>query len=189
MLQCTSPDAHLVHHAACGCGQASPGLARRGLLAAAGGLMGVALAGRTASAATGNYEAMLVNCIDPRVTTNSLQYMTANGMRDRYSQFVIAGGPIGAMSPRFAGWHAAFWDNLDITVQLHHITRVVALTHRDCGAAKLAFGEAAVATRQAETAAHAEVLRAFSAEVARKKPTLTVVAGIMDLDGSVDAVS
>jgi len=114
--------------------------------------------------------------------------MGANNMRDRYSQFVIAGGPIGAIHTRFASWHSAFWDNLDITVQLHNIKRVVALTHRDCGAAKLAFGDAAVATRQAETASHAESLRAFTAETRRRKPALTVLAGIMDLNGSVEVV-
>jgi hypothetical protein len=189
MLNCTSAAPHAVHHTACGCGETAPRVARRSMLAAAGALMGTALLGRQASAASGDYEAMLVNCIDPRFTTSSLQHMTATGMRDRYSQFVIAGGPIGAVHQRFAPWHGAFWDNLDITVQLHNIKRVVALTHRDCGAAKLAFGDAAVATRQSETAAHAEALRAFAAEVRRRKPTLAVVAGIMDLNGSVDAVS
>lgn len=158
------------------------------MLGFAGAMMSAALLGRPASAASGDYEAMLVNCIDPRVTTNSLLHMTSNGMRDRYSQFVIGGGPIGVVHQRFAPWHGAFWDNLDITIQLHNIKRVVALTHRDCGAAKLAFGDAAVATRQAETTAHAEALRAFSAEVRRRKPTLAVVAGIMDSNGTVDAV-
>jgi hypothetical protein len=189
MLTCTSAAPHVAHHAACGCGDSAQGVARRSMLGFAGAMMGAALLSRTASAASGEYEAMLVNCIDPRFTTNSLQHMTANGMRDRYSQFVIAGGPIGAVHQRFAPWHGAFWDNLDITVQLHNIKRVVALTHRDCGAAKLAFGDAAVATRQDETAAHAEALRAFSAEVGRRKPTLIVVAGIMDLNGTLDAVT
>lgn len=189
MLHCTSTAPHAIHHAACGCGEPTPGVARRSMLAAAGALMGTTLLGRPVAAASGDYEAMLVNCIDPRFTTNSLQHMTTNGMRDKYSQFVIAGGPIGAVHERFAPWHGAFWDNLDITVQLHNIKRVVALTHRDCGAAKLAFGDAAVATRQSETEAHAAALRAFSAEVRRRKPTLAVVAGIMDLNGTVDAVS
>jgi len=123
------------------------------------------------------------------VTTSDARYMAANGMEDRYSQFVIAGGPIGVMSPQFASWHAAYWDNLEITVQLHRIKRVVAFTHRDCGAAKLAFGPAAVATRDAETTAHSEVLRSFAAEVRRRKPSLVVVTGIMDLNGSVEVVS
>lgn len=132
---------------------------------------------------------MLLNCIDPSVKNNDARYMAANGMTDHYSQFVIAGGPIGVMSPRFASWHATYWDNLEITPQLHRIKRVVAFTHRDCGAATLAFGAAAVATRDAETAAHADVLRSFAAEVHRRKPSLVVVTGIMDLNGSIELVS
>ena len=131
---------------------------------------------------------MLLNCIDPRFTSGSYAWMGAGQMRDRYSQFVIAGGPIGAVHPRFAAWHGAFWDNLDITLQLHNIKRVVAFTHRDCGAAKLAYGEAAVATRDAETATHADALQGFRKELARRKPGLGLVTGIMALDGSVDQV-
>ncbi len=156
-----------------------------GLLAAGAG---AAMMPGGASAASGNYEAMLVNCIDPRFTTSSFMYMTSHGMRDNYSHFVVAGGPIGAVHARFAAWHAAFWENLAVTVQLHNIKRVVALTHRDCGAAKLAFGEAAVATRTQETAAHAEALRAFRAEVSRRQPALATLAGIMALDGTVEVV-
>lgn len=65
----------------------------------------------------------------------------------------------------------------------------MAFTHRDYGAAKLAFGPAAVATREAETTAHSAVLRSFAAEVRRRKPSLGVVTGIMDLNGSVELVS
>ncbi|NBQ75492.1 MAG: hypothetical protein EBU14_09060 [Acetobacteraceae bacterium] len=83
-------------------------------------IAGASLLGGKASAASGDYEAMLVNCIDPRFTTNSLGYMGSNNMRDRYSQFVIAGGPIGAIHTRFASWHSAFWDNLDIGPGRHH---------------------------------------------------------------------
>ncbi|MDO9709159.1 hypothetical protein [Paracraurococcus lichenis] len=182
MPDCTAVVPHALHHAGCGC--ALP-LARRGLLGSLGALTALAALPRSARAASGNYEAMLVNCIDPRFTTGSYAYMGEHHMRDRYSQFVIAGGPIGAVHARFAAWHQAFWDNLDITVALHNIHAVVALTHRDCGAAKLALGEAAVATTETETAGHAEVLRAFRAEVARRKPALQVVTGIMALDGSV----
>src|SRR3954451_17225599 len=181
MLDCVSVTPHAVHHAGCGC--ALP-LRRRGMLAGLGALLALPTLGGAAHAASGSYEAMLVNCIDPRFTTGSFEYMGARHMRNRYSQFVIAGGPIGAVHPRFAAWHQAFWDNLDITVALHNIKGVVALTHRDCGATKLAFGEAGVATREAETASHAESLRSFRAEVAKRKPALAVTTGIMALDGS-----
>ncbi len=182
MPTCTTVTPHHLHHAACGC--ALP-LGRRGVMAGLGGLLALpALAGK-AGAASGHYQAMLVNCIDPRFTTGSFEYMGAQQMRNQYSQFVIAGGPLGAVHPRFAAWHQAFWENLDITVALHSIHTVVALTHRDCGAAKLALGEAAVATPTAETSSHAEVLSVFRGEVANRKPALKVVTGIMALDGSV----
>ena len=182
MFDCTSAAPHVVHHGGCGC--ALP-LGRRGLLAGLGAALALPVLAGSARAGSGHYEAMLVNCIDPRVTTGGFEYMGAQHMRNLYSQFVVAGGPIGAVHPKFTGWHQAFWDNLDITVALHDIHAVVALTHRDCGAAKLAFGEAAVASPTAETTAHAEALSIFRAEVAKRKPALKVITGIMALDGSV----
>ncbi len=181
----------------CGPNSLSTGHTRRGFLslgtaALAGGLL--ATAAGPSQAASGNYEAMLVNCIDPRFTTLSWQYMgllhgiARDKLADNYSQFVFAGGPIGAIHPKFAAWHNTFWENLDITVSLHHIPRVVALTHRDCGAAKLAFGDAKVATKEEETHAHAEALMAFRAAVIKRQPKLSVITGIMDLTGKVDLI-
>ncbi len=181
MRTCTEATPDVGHTEACGC-LARPGRrAVLGLLAAAGLVRG-------AAAGSGQYEAMLLNCIDPRFTTGSFLWMSSHGLRDRYSQFTIAGGPIGAVHPRFASWHAAFWDNLDVTVQLHRIRQVMAVTHRDCGAAKIAFGDAAVATRAAETSHHAQALAAFRAEAARRQPALQVVTAIMALDGTIERV-
>ncbi|NBT35636.1 MAG: hypothetical protein EBT03_08895 [Betaproteobacteria bacterium] len=169
---------------------------RRGFLAAgaaltAAGVMGL---GRSARAASGNYEAMLVNCIDPRFTTLSWRYMgmlsgvDREKLGDNYSQFVMAGGPLGVVHPAFKAWHATFFDNLDITVKLHHIKRVVGISHRDCGAAKLALGADAVSGKEVETGSHAEVLAAFRQAVVKRHPKLSVITGIMDLEGRVDLV-
>jgi hypothetical protein len=183
--------------ACCGPLQLAGNHSRRGFLAAgaatvAGGLLG--MAPFQAQAASGNYEAMLVNCIDPRFTTLSWQYMGLlqgigrEKLSDNYSQFVIAGGPIGAVHPKFSAWHKAYWDNLDITVSLHHIKRVVGITHRDCGAAKLAFGEDKVANKEIETESHAEALNEFRRQVQKRHPKLSVITGVMSLDGRVDLI-
>jgi carbonic anhydrase len=173
-----------VHHASCGC---LPVLSRRGILGF--GLVGAVSAAFPALAQYQSYEAMLVNCIDPRFTTSSFTYMAGHGYKDLYSQFTIAGGPIGVVSPKFAEWHKTFWDNLGITVQLHSIKRVVALTHRDCGASFVAYGEALRTDKGLETAKHVEALHAFRAEVAQRQPKLAVDAGIMAIDGTVEAMT
>lgn len=186
------------HASGCPCCSPSPATTSRrqflgsGAAALAAGVAGF-LPGRS-FAGGGHYEAMLVNCIDPRFTTLSWQYMgllsgvDREKLGDNYSHFVMAGGPIGAVHPKFAPWHKTFWDNLDITVGLHHIKRVVALSHRDCGAAKLAFGADRVSEKEIETVSHAEALTIFRKEVNARHPKLSVITGIMDLNGRVDLV-
>ena len=172
------------HHQGCGC---LPKLSRRGLMGA--GFAGAVLAAFPALAAGGQYDAMLLNCIDPRFTTLSLNYMGGRGLKDKYSQFVIAGGPIGVVSPKFADWQKAYWDNLAITVQLHEIKRVIGLTHRDCGAAAVAFGDAIKTDKTLEATNHVEALRAFRAAVKAHQSKLEVETGIMDLEGKVEVVT
>jgi carbonic anhydrase len=181
------------HHAACGCLQApSPtGFSRRGALRLGAGaaIGGAVLAAFPALAADGQYEAMLLNCIDPRFTTSSWAYMAGQGYKDLYSHFVIAGGPIGIIAPNFKEWQLTFWENLAISLRLHGIKRVVGLTHRDCGAAAVVYGERAKTDKGFETTSHVTALRQFRAEVAKRHPKMAVHTGIMALDGSVEAVS
>jgi len=172
----------------CACCTAEGLLGRRRALGLGGALAATAWATPSARAGSGSYEAMLVNCIDPRFATASAAHMAAQGLEGRFSHFVIAGGPIAAVHPRFAGWHETFWENLAVSVQLHRITRVVALTHRDCGAARLAYGEAAMAAPASEQAAHRDSLHRFAAEVRRRHPALRVEGGLTALSGAVEPI-
>jgi len=156
---------------------------RRFLLLA--GSAGLLAAGRSSvEAAEGDYEAMLLSCIDPRMVTPVYKYMDQLGLAGRYSQFVIAGAAIAVVAPKFKAWRPAFWDNLATTVQLHHIKRLIAIDHRDCGAAVIAYGADSIATPEIETATHKKVLAEFRAAVAKRHPKLVVETGLMALDGS-----
>lgn len=174
-----------------------PVLGRRGFLGGAAGaafaisggaISGAALSG-AAMAAEGNYEAMLLNCIDPRFPELTLNYMKGRGLAGKYSQFVFAGAAIGAVAPAFTDWQKAFWENLAASMQLHHIKKVIAIDHRDCGAAKIAYGAAAVADPSTETTTHKTALDAFRAQVKIRQPTLEVETGLMSLDGKVEMFS
>lgn len=194
----TSVDEHAL--GLCNCASTSPSTAatrRRFLQWSGAALGGSLLAGwaTPAAAASSNYDAMLVNCIDPRFTSEHFAAMARlNGverqtMPDNYSHFVLAGGALGTVHPAFKKWHDTFWENLAVSVDLHKIRRVVGLTHRDCGAAKIALGEAAVADRTAETRSHGEWLRNFSQAVRDRHPQLQVVTGIIDFDGSIEKIA
>jgi hypothetical protein len=179
-----------VHHAGCGC---LPAMSRRSLFGrslAAGALAmaapRLAWAQKTPSL---TYEAMLMNCIDPRFSTNTWAYMGTQGWQNLYSQFTIAGGPIAAVAPVFEAWRKAWWDNLAISIQLHQVKRVIGLCHRDCGAAVVAYGDQIKTNPAFETAKLSEALRTFRDEIDKRKLNLDVQLGIMALNGAVEPVT
>jgi carbonic anhydrase len=157
---------------------------RRFLHIAAGAGLAAALPS-FAFAAEGNYEAMLLTCIDPRFPEPTIKYMEGRHMVGKYSQFTFAGASIGVVAPAFKDWGKTFWDNLGASIQLHNIPKVIAMNHRDCGAAKIAYGADAVKDKTTETKTHEAALMEFKKQVAEKQPKLKVELGLMALDGSV----
>jgi len=129
---------------------------------------------------------MLLSCIDPRIIDPVHEYMNARRLDGKYSQFTIAGAAIAAEAEAFQAWRQTFWDNLETSVKLHKISRVIAIDHRDCGAAKIACGPESGANRVSETATHKRVLMAFKQDVQRRQPGLGVETGLMALDGSIE---
>lgn len=139
--------------------------------------------------ASGNYDAMLVTCIDPRFPQPTINYMKKRHMVGKYSQFTFAGASIGVVAPAFKTWAPAFWDNLAASIQLHNIPKVIAMNHRDCGAAKIAYGADAVANPKIETETHKAALMEFKKQVAEKQPKLKVELGLMAINGKVEMFS
>jgi carbonic anhydrase len=173
---------HLHSGSTCACcDPRSLRLGRRGLLL---GAAAAALLPRFVDAASGKYEAMILGCIDPRMHEPVRDFAVKHGLLGQYSQFTIAGAAIGVVAPAFAEWHKAFWDNLAASILLHNIETVIAIDHRDCGAAKIAYGDASIATPDAENATHRAALAEFRKQVGERQPQLKVETMLMALDGS-----
>ena len=168
----------------------SPRHSRRDFLrTAAGAGLAAFLAPQLSFAASGNYEAMVLSCIDPRFQKLVFEREAKEGRTDKYSAFTIAGASIGVVAPAFKAWQETFWENLAASVQLHNIQQVIVINHRDCGAAKIAYGEAAVSTPAAETETHKNALLTFKKELATRQPKLGSQLGLMALDGKVELFS
>tara|TARA_B100000902_G_scaffold148109_1_gene144925 strand:+ start:322 stop:741 length:420 start_codon:yes stop_codon:yes gene_type:complete len=85
-----------------------------------------------------NFKAMVLSCIDPRFQSIVHNYLNNRGLKNKYSCFTIAGGGIGISEKQFSKWHDTFYDNLDVSIKLHNIKKLIVINHQDCGAAKIA---------------------------------------------------
>jgi carbonic anhydrase len=159
---------------------------RRRFLQIAGATGLVAAMPFPALAATGNYEAMVLTCIDPRFPEHTRAYTAQRNLTGKFSLFVFAGASIGVVAPAFKDWHKTFWDNLEASMQLHNIPKVIAINHRDCGAAKIAYGEAKVANPAVETETHRASLAEFRKQAGERHPKLAVETGLMSIDGKME---
>ena len=87
------------------------------------------------------YEAMVLSCIDPRFQPIVFNYLKKRKLNGKYSSFTIAGSAIGVTAPKFRKWHKTFWDNLETSIKLHKIKKLIVINHRDCGVAKIINGK------------------------------------------------
>ena len=139
--------------------------------------------------AEGNYEAMLLTCIDPRFPEPTIKYMEGRHM-SRQIQPVL-------LRRRFDRRGRARVQDLGAGVlgQSRRLDaaaphpEVIAMNHRDCGAAKIAYGEDEVANPKIETETHKAALMEFKKQVGEKQPKLKVELGLMALDGKVEMFS
>jgi hypothetical protein len=167
---------------------------RRGFLKIAAAGAGVAalgtLAGSTAArAADGNVEALLLCCMDYRLVDDVTRYMDGRGLTNKYDQVILAGASLGAMNDQFSAWGTAFFDHVQVALDLHKISKVMIMDHRDCGAYKVILGQDFGKDFEAETAIHAQQLQKVGEEIARRFPGLGVELLLMSLDGSVEVIS
>jgi len=88
-----------------------------------------------------NYEAMVLSCIDPRCQSKVYNILKRKKLLKKYSSFTIAGAGVGVTAKEFKSWHKVFWDNLDISIKLHGIRKLIVFNHTDCGAAKIVSGK------------------------------------------------
>lgn len=187
-----SPSAFQSRGLDCGCRGAG---GRRQFLRVAGaaGLagLGAGLFPLRAFAADLPAVALLLSCIDYRLTTQTVNYMTRQKLTDQYDHLTLAGASLGAQTI-FPFWVGTFWEEFKIALKLHpKIDRVYLLDHRDCGAYKEVFGIDFAKNPPLETRVHADELRKLKGTIIGQYPKFTVDTvhmGLMDLKGNVETI-
>ena len=177
-----------MHEHSC-CDHAAMPTSRRRFLTLASFAGGVALLGlapRLARAA-GDVEAVVLSCMDYRLMDDVGVYMDKRGLKENYDHLILAGASLGAVTTKYPEWGNTFRDHLGLAIKLHHIKRVIVIDHRDCGAYRLILGKDLHGDE--EKNAHAIELKRLATQIHAAHPSLAIETYLMDLDGSVNAIS
>jgi carbonic anhydrase len=128
---------------------------------------------------------MVLSCMDPRFQPIVYNYLKKKKLIGKYSAFTIAGSAIGVTASKFKKWHKTFWDNIDTSIKLHKIKKLIVINHRDCGAAKIINGKKEF-TRANETKIHKNSFLKLKKLFKKKYPKLTIELKLISLNQKVE---
>ena len=131
------------------------------------------------------YKAMVLSCMDPRFQHIVYNYLKKKKLIGKYSAFTIAGSAIGVTASKFKKWHKTFWDNIDTSIKLHKIKKLIVINHRDCGAAKIINGKKKF-NRANETKIHKNSFLKLKKLFRKKYPQLTIELKLISLNQKVE---
>jgi len=131
------------------------------------------------------YKAMVLSCMDPRFQPIVYNYLKKKKLIGKYSAFTIAGSAIGVTASKFKKWHKTFWDNIDTSIKLHKIKKLIVINHRDCGAAKIINGKKEF-NRANETKIHKISFLKLKKLFRKKYPKLTIELKLISLNQKVE---
>ena len=132
-----------------------------------------------------NYEAMVLSCIDPRFQQIVHNYLKKKKLNGKYSSFTIAGAAVGVTASKFKKWHQVFWDNIDISIKLHKVKKLIVINHRDCGAAKIINGKRDF-SKTNETKIHKNSFKKIKKIFKKKYPKLKIELKLISLNKKIE---
>ena len=132
-----------------------------------------------------NYKVMVLSCIDPRFQPIVYNYLKRKKLDGKYSSFTIAGAAIGVTASKFRKWHKTFWDNINTSIKLHRIKKLIVINHRDCGAAKIINGKNFF-SRSNETKIHIKSFKSIKKKFNKKYPKLRIELNLISLNKKIE---
>ncbi len=128
---------------------------------------------------------MVLSCIDPRFQPIVYKYLKKKKLNGKYSSFTIAGAALGVTANKFKKWHKVFWDNIDISIKLHKIKKLIVINHRDCGAAKIINGKKEF-SKINETKVHKNSFKKIKKIFKKKYPNLIIETLLISLNQKIE---
>ena len=128
---------------------------------------------------------MVLSCIDPRFQSIVYSYLKKKKLNGKYSSFTIAGAAIGVTANKFKKWHKTFWDNIETSIKLHKIKKLIVINHRDCGAAKI-ISRKKEFSKMNETKIHVNSFKKIKKKFKSKYPKLKIELKLISLNKKIE---
>ncbi len=122
--------------------------------------------------------------MDPRFQHLVHSHLRKKKLTGKYSAFTIAGAAIGVTHNKFKQWHKTFYDNLATSIQLHKIEKLIVINHKNCGAAKIAYGKKEFNSAN-EKKIHKESFSKIKKQIKKRFPKLKVELNLISLDSKI----
>ena len=130
------------------------------------------------------FKAMVLSCIDPRFQHLVNNHLKKKKLTGKYSAFTIAGAAVGVTHNKFKKWHKTFYDNLEASIQLHKIEKLIVMNHKDCGVAKIANVKKEFSPVN-EKKIHKESFSKIKKQIKKRFPKLKVELNLISLDSKI----
>ncbi len=161
----------------CHCGQIHQGDRRwflRSLLSGVAIAFPLLMVAEPAKATEHQAKALVLSCIDFRFLESERSFLALQHLNNQYDWTALAGASLALTGFPHTAEAEAFWDQLALSRQLHHIEKVIILDHQDCGAYASKIDPNLSQDPAREQQVHKDYLNRAYQKIQQRYPDLTV---------------
>jgi hypothetical protein len=183
------PDIKMQQISSCACSQAHQFPRRHFLRSLLPGIVTpLLLKTLPAKAAEHQAKALVLSCIDFRFLETERYFLSLQHLSNQYDWTALAGASLALSGFPHTAEAEAFWDQLELSHNLHHITKVIVLDHQDCGAYASKIDLELSNDQEREQQVHTDYLNRAYWEIRKRYPNINIELYFVTLNAEVQSV-
>jgi carbonic anhydrase len=134
-------------------------------------------------------KALVLSCIDYRILEAERYFLSLQNLGGQYDLTALAGASLALSGLPHQYDAEAFWDQLDISYKLHHITKVIILDHEDCAVYQYKVDPNLAKNPELELTTHTEYLSRAHWAIRDRYPDLNIELYFVKLNTEVKQIA
>lgn len=134
-------------------------------------------------------KALVLSCIDYRFISIEQNFLKQQNLAGKYDWLSLAGASLALSDFPSTADTQTFWEQLELSVQLHNIEKVIILDHQDCGAYATKIDPLLSQNPLREKQIHRQYLLQASQAITKVYPSMQVELYWAKLNGNVEKIS